>query len=294
MKGLYFAYGSNLNSTDLGNWCLAENADYPLEEKFANAFIPDMRLTFNFYSEERGGGVLNIRKQLGNAVPGALFRIAPGGWGVLDRRELAPRIHREIKVTALTEDGCAHEAVTFLVSSEFTEGGFVSPAEKYLQVVGQGLAENNIDTRILNALASGKEPPWCIEYLFVYGTFMRNERRHHILQSWGISSFADTASAPGALYDSGKGYPAMCPAEGPRVTGELFHLKDPRASFEILDIVDEFKGYESAGSNFRRAVVRTKTQGGQSVLAWVYLLNGTADNMRLIKSGNWREAEKGA
>ena len=294
MKELYFAYGSNLNSADLRSWCLAENAAYPLEEKFANAFIPDMRLTFNFFSEERGGGVLNIRKQLGNAVPGALFRVAPGGWEVLHRRELAPKTHRAIKVTALTEDGRAHEAVTYLVSSEFTEGVFVPPAAKYARVVGLGLEENNIDSGIFSATASGKEPPWCIDHLFVYGTFMRNERRHHILRSWGISEFAETVTAPGALYDSGKGYPAMCPAEGQRVTGELFRLQDPRASFEILDIVDEFKGYEAEGSNFRRAVVRTSTPSGQSVLAWVYLLNGTPGNMRLIESGNWREAEKGA
>ncbi len=112
MKGLYFAYGSNLNSADLRSWCIAENVAYPLEGKFANGYIPDMRLTFNFYSEERGGGVLNIRKQLGNAVPGGLFRVAPGGWEVLNRRELAPKTHREIKVTALTDDGRTHEAVT--------------------------------------------------------------------------------------------------------------------------------------------------------------------------------------
>jgi len=302
MDELYFAYGSNLNSADFKSWCLENGLEYPLR-KFANAFIPDMRLVFNYNSPKRGGGVLNIRNQFGNAVPGALFRIENGnkGWETLDKKELAPTVHRKLKVTALTEDGRAHDAETFLVSAAVTEGLFVPPDEKYVKIVKQGYAEQGLEKAAENffeEIAAGKEPPWCINHLFVYGTFMRGECRNHILKSTDVIEFAELASAKGELYDTGKGYPAMVPAagpaDGPKVSGELFLLKNPRSAFEIVDIVEDFRGYGSQKSVYRRAVIRTETQSGRSVPAWVYMLNGSAEKLSLIATGDWHKAEKGA
>lgn len=297
MDELYFAYGSNLNSADFKGWCLEQGLEYPLESKFANAYIPDMRLVFNFNSPKRGGGVLNIRNQLGNAVPGALFRIGAGekGWEILDKKELAPQIHHKLKITALTEDGRAHDAVTFLVSASMTEGLFVPPAEKYVKIVKQGYSEQGLDKtagKILKEIAAGKEPPWCINHLFVYGTFMRGESRNHILKSTDATEFLETAIVPGELYDTGKGYPAMVPAAGSTVSGELFLLKNPRSVFEILDIVEDFRGYETQKSVYRRAVIRARTQSGLSIPTWIYALDGPAEKLSLIKSGDWRKTEK--
>lgn len=302
MEELYFAYGSNLNSPDFTGWCIENGLQYPLS-KVANAFIPDMRLVFNYNSPKRGGGVLNIRNQLGNAVPGTLFRVAGGqrGWETLDRKELAPKVHHKLRVTALTDDGQAHVAETFLVSASETEGLFVPPTAEYVGIVEQGYAEQGMDQtaeKFFREIAAGKEPPWCINYLFVYGTFMRGESRNHILQSTDVIEFEETASAKGDLYDTGKGYPAMVPvpgaADGARVSGELFLLKNPRSAFEILDIVEDFRGYESQRSVYRRAMIRAVTKSGRSVLTWVYMLNGSADNMTLIAAGDWHKAEKGA
>jgi gamma-glutamylcyclotransferase (GGCT)/AIG2-like uncharacterized protein YtfP/cation transport regulator ChaC len=296
MGDLYFAYGSNLNSADFKDWCAENGQEYPLK-KFANAFIPDMRIVFNHNSPKRRGGVLNIRNQFGNAVPGALFQVVSGdrGWETLDRKELAPSIHHKLKIAALTEDGRVHDAETFLVSASLTEGMFVPPHEDYVKIVKQGYAEQGLtDTAagIFAEIAAGKEPPWCLTHLFVYGTFMRDECRNHILKSTDVIEFAEASTVTGELYDTGKGYPALAPAgspEGPRVAGELFTLKNPRSAFEILDIVEDFRGYGSQKSVYRRAVIRTETQSGRSIMAWVYMLNGPADNMSLIKSGVWRK-----
>lgn len=296
MAGLYFAYGSNLNSTDFRNWCTENRLEYPLR-KFANAFIPDMRLVFNYNSPTRGGGVLNIRNQFGNAVPGALFMVEKDqGWETLDKKELAPTIHHKLKVTALTEDGRAHDAETFLVSASMTEGLFIAPEETYVKIVEQGYAEQGLEAAagyFFREIAAGKEPPWCINHLFVYGTFMRGESRNHILQSTNVLDFAELATVAGELYDTGKGYPALAPvsapASGPKVSGELFLLKNPRSAFEILDIVEDFRGYGSQKSVYRRAVIRTNTQSGNSIPAWVYMLDGSAEQISLMKSGDWRK-----
>lgn len=296
MGDLYFAYGSNLNSADFKDWCAENGLEYPLR-KFANAFIPDMRLVFNHNSPKRRGGVLNIRNQLGNAVPGVIFQVVSGarGWDILDRKELAPSIHHKLKITALTEDGQVHDAATFLVSASMTEGMFVPPHEDYVKVVEQGYAEQglaDVAGSTFKEVAAGKEPPWCLSHLFVYGTFMKGECRNHILKSTEVIEFAETATVTGELYDTGKGYPAMAPArspDGPKVAGELFTLKNPRSAFEILDIVEDFRGYGSKKSVYRRAVIRTVTRSGRSIPAWVYMLNGPADNMSPIQSGDWRK-----
>lgn len=294
MEDLYFAYGSNLNSADFKSWCIKDNSEYPLE-KVANAYIPDMRLIFNFNSPQRGGGVLNIRRQRGNAVPGALYRVVSGtqGWEVLNRRELAPDTHRQIRTTALTDDGRSHSCTTYLVASRKTEPAFVPPNPDYLKIVAEGYAEHGIGKDNLSILAGGKEAPWSITYLFVYGTFMREEPRHHILKSEGTADFVEAAIAPGMLFNSNRGYPLMVPGQG-KVEGELYKLENPRDVFMFLDIVEDFRGYGEAGSRFIRSVITTITRSSRSVLAWAYLLGGTPENLPLIKSGDWRKAEKGA
>jgi len=76
--------------------------------------------------------------------------------------------------------------------------------------VEQGYAEQGLDKvadNFLKEIAAGKEPPWCINHLFVYGTFMRGESRNHILKSTDVIEFAELATVTGELYDTGKGIP---------------------------------------------------------------------------------------
>ena len=57
---LYFAYGSNLNETDLDRYCL-ERALPPIGlESVGLGFLPDRRLAFTHRSSSRGGGVLDV------------------------------------------------------------------------------------------------------------------------------------------------------------------------------------------------------------------------------------------
>jgi gamma-glutamylcyclotransferase (GGCT)/AIG2-like uncharacterized protein YtfP len=287
---LYFAYGSNLNAADLTRWCEKKGCRYPLGDKFANGYLPDMELVFNYASPDREGGVQNIKRRLGQALPGVLFKMPPGGWAALDKREGSPVIYKKLQMTALTEDGQAHDAVTYQVDYNLTEGGFVPPDFDYLCVVKEGLAVHGIDERMLKAASKGKEPPWFIDRLFVYGTLMAGESRHHLLESWGKPCADGKAKAPGLLLDSGKGYPCMTPANQSNhvVTGELYELKDVRGAFEMLDIVEGVRGYESRIALFRRAIVHVTATDGSSCPAWVYLYDLNIQGLPHIVSGNWR------
>jgi gamma-glutamylcyclotransferase (GGCT)/AIG2-like uncharacterized protein YtfP len=287
----YFAYGSNLNEADLTHWCKKKGCTYPLGEKFANAYLPDTELVFNYASPEREGGVLNIRHRLGQATPGVLFNVPSGDYSALDKKEGAPRIYKQIEVTTLTEDGWAHEAIAYQVDYTLTEGGFISPDFDYLHVVKDGLAFHGIDDRMLKAVSKGKEAPWIIDRLFVYGTLMEGESRHHILESWEKPVLEREARAPGLLYNSGKNYPCMIPAEmpGQAVTGELYQLPDMRHAFEMLDIVEGVRGYESRISLFRRAILRVTTPDSKTYPAWVYLYDKEVQDLQRISSGVWRK-----
>jgi gamma-glutamylcyclotransferase (GGCT)/AIG2-like uncharacterized protein YtfP len=92
------------------------------------------------------------------------------------------------------------------------------------------------------------------------------------------------------LFDSRKGHPCMIPAKraGQTVKGELYRLRDNRQAFEILDIVEDFRGYGNTRSEFRRAVVSAGTVDGKRVPAWAYLYNRPTAKMDPIESGDWR------
>lgn len=117
--------------------------------------------------------------------------------------------------------------------------------------------------------------------LFVYGTLMRGEVRHHLLSAAGIQSISP-ASIAGDLLDLGD-YPGLqlSTATKERVVGELIE-------FESLDkIISDLD--EEEGPEFRRELVNVTLPNGRGQFAWTYVLAGQAANGRdPIPTGNWR------
>ncbi|MCX7635947.1 MAG: gamma-glutamylcyclotransferase, partial [Syntrophales bacterium] len=269
---LYFAYGQNLNSEDLTAWCRRRGYPYPLGEKVANAYLPDTRIIFNYYSAPRQGGVINLRYQLGHVTPGVLFRVATGGWEALDAKGQEENMYKHINIVALTEDGCEHVAIAYQIRKDKHRDEFVPPHAHYLQVVREGLLKHGFEDTALKAAAEGREPPYLIRYLFVYGTMMKGFHRHGILEGWADTSRVTEARISGMLFNSGKGFPHLIPDVTGRqqVQGELYAITDYKKAFETLDITETAKRYHETGAFFRRAIVRAVKADGQSVLAWTY------------------------
>lgn len=59
---LYFGYGSNLDGEDWEQWCSDHGYPSGLLEPLYSAYLPDRRLCFGHRSENRKGGVLDIRE----------------------------------------------------------------------------------------------------------------------------------------------------------------------------------------------------------------------------------------
>ena len=107
--------------------------------------------------------------------------------------------------------------------------------------------------------------------LFAFGTLRRGEPNHHFLDG------AFERWLPGTLHDYERtiaphGFPAVAPAIGEQVTGELFFF---RADLFIealgrCDILEDIPRGELIGRFYRRAQVVVATAAG-NFTAWAYV-----------------------
>jgi gamma-glutamylcyclotransferase (GGCT)/AIG2-like uncharacterized protein YtfP len=114
--------------------------------------------------------------------------------------------------------------------------------------------------------------------LFVYGTLLPTEHAWPVLARWATGEPVDDAVA-GALYDTGRGYPAATfggPGSG-LVHGAVVTLDRNRAG-AALAALDRYEA-----SEYERVVVRTVTGIDVVTYAWVAPLAGCAP----IPSGRW-------
>ena len=149
-QNLYFAYGSNLNLSDLNAWLERNGYSPDLLEFHSPACLPDFEPAFTYRSASRGGGVLSIRERTGSIVEGVLFKVREGGWEALDSKEGAPRCYKRQTVTVLKPNGAAIQAVTYRVTPR-NESRFVAPTDDYVSVVRAGMKRWGISQQALTA-----------------------------------------------------------------------------------------------------------------------------------------------
>src|SRR4028119_675310 len=82
----YFAYGSNLNSRAVGEWCRHFGHKHPALKPGRPAILDNYRLGFPIFSEYWGGGIADIVYDPGKYVMGVLFDLAESDLGGLDLR----------------------------------------------------------------------------------------------------------------------------------------------------------------------------------------------------------------
>jgi len=283
----YFAYGSNLNLRDLGRWCQTLGRPLALTGKGIPAFLPDHEAIFDYRSESRKGGVLDLRPSIGKVVPGALFEVVDEDLKTLDLKEGVPLIYQRTQKRVLLADGREADALAYEVSPEYRTPEPVAPSEAYVEIVAEGLADFGQDDRMLRAAARGEETPFLVTGLFVYGTLLQGGSRHAELRKCGGVWSTLAATAPGVIFDCGA-FPGMLPGGGGTVHGELVDLRDVPAALSHLDGVEGFEGFEAARALFRRALITVRTVDGVDRLAWSYLWAGGTRHPR-IESGDWRK-----
>lgn len=126
------------------------------------------------------------------------------------------------------------------------------------------------------------------EYLFVYGTLLRNEasEMHSLIADHAV--FVDVATYNGILYRIDH-YPGAVPSTDPvrKVHGEVYSIDDPGVVFPVLD------AYEECGPNFPRPneFIRQKQSvilsDGRVLQTWIYIYNHSTETLPEIPSGDF-------
>jgi gamma-glutamylcyclotransferase (GGCT)/AIG2-like uncharacterized protein YtfP len=130
---LYFAYGSNMSSAELGAWCPTHRALGPAE-------LPGHRLAFLRRSIRWGAGAVDIVRDPDRSVWGVVYEL-PLGLADLDQKEGAGFAYRRRDVEVLLE-GSTVSAVAYEVMEK--EPVQVTPRRDYVELLVTGAREHGL------------------------------------------------------------------------------------------------------------------------------------------------------
>lgn len=285
---LYFAYGSNLNDRDWRAYCARTGTAPGVIEPIGPALLPDMQLCFDYYSQSRQGGALNIQPMRGHVVHGVLYRVSSDGWRALNRKEGAPNFYHQITCTALRPDGSSTQVITYQVTEAMRQD-FCAPTEDYRQIVAEGLQAFGLPVQALHEAADNRPPSVEINRLFIYGTLLPGlNNAVYIPERLVTQRYA--ASIAGMLYDTGFAFPAIDLEnhQGHRVRGECLRIMDLPDLLEPLDQLEGFAGYDGPDPLFRRTIIDVMADDNAIQRAWCYVAGRSALLRRPIVHGCWK------
>ena len=280
---LYFAYGSNLDFEDWSKWCAKKQADPSGMVEIEPAFLPDYELKFHYYSGNREGGAADVvPSSVGNLVPGVLFELNSKTLKLMDVKEGVKYNCYERKwVEVIKFDGSIVKALTYVVCQEKIQNNYVEPTSKYVNLIRNGLIKRGLPIEYLeNSLGTGIST---LNYIFVYGTLMKQESRNGILEQYS-AEFLGQNSITGKLLHLSN-FPGMIHDDNSEISGELYHCQEIGECLSKLDWIEGFYGYNSNDSLFTRIITKVNEENNPK-WAWTYKYNG--ESGKIIKSGDWR------
>jgi hypothetical protein len=141
----YFAYGSNLNSQAVTEWCRHFGHRPPGMKTGRAGVLDNYRLCFPIFSEYWGGGIADIVYDPGKYVAGAIFEVTDAEMAVLDLKvqrkvdssgkELGVYRRIEVKVSPL---GRGEPVTAITYQGLNTDRYSIPPTQHYMDSVIQG------------------------------------------------------------------------------------------------------------------------------------------------------------
>ena len=142
---LYFAYGSNLSSRYLRDYC-------PGAQPVMRGLLANFRIEFRRYSTDLEGGISTIMEAPGELVHGMLFTIPKAEIEALDILENVPEgLYSRDGFMVLAEDGQWQRAELYRVARP--EGPF-APSARYLDFMLEGAREHGLPDDYVAGLES--------------------------------------------------------------------------------------------------------------------------------------------
>lgn len=147
------------------------------------------------------------------------------------------------------------------------------PQERAVDLAGEPATTDGLNA---TTVAGAPHPDEWPDRLFVYGTLAPGQRAWPLVRPFTAS--ATRTWLPGALYDTGLGYPALRLEDGPGVPGWVLRLRSPRNALPVLD------DYE--GEDYQR--VRVTLPDGE--VCWTYQWTASTRGLRALPGG-WYHAD---
>lgn len=128
------------------------------------------------------------------------------------------------------------------------------------------------------------------DYVFVYGTLMRNFLNPVADELAAMSQFVATATVPGKLFDIGD-YPGAVfnPTDTSHISGEVLLVVDQR----LWPLLDEYEGCtenDPMPHEYQRIVVDATLDTGATIKAKAYHYQWPTEKSVFIPNGNYRYA----
>lgn len=145
----YFAYGSNLNTKAVADWCRHYGLRSPALKAGRPAVLDNYRLCFCIYSDYWGGGTADIVYDPGKYVAGVLFDVTEAEMAVLDQKvgrkldssgkEIGVYSRITLNKVAPLGKGEPVQAVTYQGTN--ADRFHIPPTRQYMDLVIQGAYE---------------------------------------------------------------------------------------------------------------------------------------------------------
>lgn len=287
MPQYYAAYGADLNMRLLMHWCeehhFAQAEFYP----YRKAYLPDYELIVNVHSQLHHGGILNIRPVFGQVTPVCLFEINEIGVKALKRKAQASHKYQYHESVALTADGQAIPVFTFLVPPEKQSVQTYTISEQYKEIIIEGAIDLGLETKWHEAALTEQRQHPLYPGLFVYGTLKTDGSNFPFLKSFQLKS-AHVAKVEGLLVDLGE-YPGfVCRTdESNTVWGEYLEFEKMSTAIRMADQIEEFYGFNSHNSLYRRALISVEIPRLTAKLAWIYIYLNDDPLLTIVEEGYW-------
>jgi len=118
--------------------------------------------------------------------------------------------------------------------------------------------------------------------LFVYGTLLRKESNHQVLN--GATLLYTGGLLQAKMYDTGNGYPAIELAEGSTIVGDIYEI--PEHMWIDLDELEGHTG-NSTTDLYSKEIVKVQIVEGL-IEAVVYTICDESMKVNEILSGDWK------
>jgi gamma-glutamylcyclotransferase (GGCT)/AIG2-like uncharacterized protein YtfP len=285
MSILYFGYGSNLDWDDWYDYCERTGHNPFGLVDLGIAFLPDHRMVWHYHSKTREGGAADvIAGDIGEVVPGVLFRLEGDAAEAMEKKEGSPNYYCKKNVVVLTADGKQVEAITYVVNEKKIMDSFIHPKTEYTDLIRKGLSIRGLPTKMLDDSLNCVYPSFPVKSVFVYGTLRKWGSRHDIITRYDPYESVEKCKTNALMMDYDQ-FPGLVPGDKV-IYGEIYSYYNPSRPLEHLDFIEGHQNWCSPKCLFQRRIVTIDAQDKQR-FAWTYMIcNWDAP---LVESGDWME-----